>query len=98
MSSALKKQLTLLRNDFSRLRKDFHVKRIGIFGSFSNGTQTASSDVDILVEFVQPVSFFEFADLENHLNRLLKKRVDVVTKKALKPRIRESILKQAVYV
>jgi len=98
MSSALKKQLTLLRNDFTRLRNDFHVKRIGIFGSFSNGSQTASSDVDILVEFAQPVSFFEFADLESHLNRLLKKRVDVVTKKALKPRIRKSILKQAVYV
>ena len=98
MSTALRKHLKVLRNDFNRLRNDFHVKRIGVFGSFSNGSQNASSDIDILVEFDQPISFFEFADLESHLCSLLKRRVDLVTKKALKPRTKELILNQAVYV
>jgi predicted nucleotidyltransferase len=98
MSTELKKHLEILRNDFNRLRQDFHVKRIGVFGSFSNGTQKASSDIDILVEFDQPVSFFQFDDLENHLKHLLKRKIDLVTKKALKPRMKKSILNQAVYV
>ena len=75
----------------------YHVSRVGIFGSVARGSQTPSSDVDVLVEFSKPVGLFLFIDLENFLGSILEKKVDLVTEKALKPLIRDSILHDVVY-
>ncbi len=80
------------------LRRKYKVKEIGIFGSFVRGEQGKRSDVDILVEFDEPVSLFEFMDLEEYLSKLLEAKVDLVSKGALKPRIGEYILKEVVYL
>lgn len=80
------------------LREKYKVKEIGIFGSFVREEQRRGSDVDILVEFEEPPSLFEFMDLEEYLSKLLGLRVDLVTKDALKPRIGERILKEVVYL
>jgi len=80
------------------LREKFRVKDIGVFGSYVRGEQRKRSDVDILVEFEAPVGFFEFIALENHLSDLLGVKVDLVSKKALKPRIGERILKEVIRV
>jgi len=80
------------------LRQRFKVKSIGVFGSFVRGEERKASDVDILVEFVEPVGFFEFIALEDYLSGLLGVRVDLVSKKALKPRIGERVLKEVAYV
>jgi len=45
------------------LKRNFKVKEIGIFGSFVRGEQKRGSDVDILVEFEEPIGFFQFLDL-----------------------------------
>ncbi len=80
------------------MKKEYGVKRIGIFGSYVRGKQKKGSDVDILVEFGKPVSLFEFVDLERYLQVLLGKKVDLVSKKALKPHIGRNILREVVYV
>lgn len=80
------------------LRDKYFVKDIGIFGSVARGEQTAESDIDILVEFSEPVGFFAFLDLENFLSGTLGKKVDLVTKRALKPAVKNQILKDAIYV
>jgi predicted nucleotidyltransferase len=80
------------------LRRRFKVKDIGVFGSYVRGEQRKSSDVDILVEFEEPVGFFEFIALEDYLSGLLGVKVDLVSKKALKPRIGERILKEVISV
>jgi len=80
------------------LRQRFKVKSIGVFGSFVRGEERKASDVDVLVEFVEPVGFFEFIALEDYLSGLLGVRVDLVSKKALKPRIGERVLKEVAYV
>ncbi len=90
--------LEILNINVQELRKRFHVKKIGIFGSESRREATHASDVDILVEFEQPVDMFEFIDLKEYLERLLDRRVDLVTTKALKPQLRDRILKEVVYV
>ena len=79
------------------LRKKFKVKQIGVFGSFVRGEQQKASDVDVLVEFVEPVGLFEFLALEGYLSELLGVRVDLVSKKALKPHIGRRVLKEVVY-
>jgi predicted nucleotidyltransferase len=80
------------------IRKQFKVKSIGIFGSYVRGEQKERSDVDVLVEFAEPVGLFEFMDLEEYLQNIFGTKVDLVSKKALKPRIGQYILKEVVYV
>jgi predicted nucleotidyltransferase len=75
----------------------FHVSRIGYFGSFVNGEQTKNSDLDLLVEFSQPVGW-GFFTLERFLEQSLGLPVDLVTKNALKERIKETILNQVIYI
>jgi len=80
------------------LRERFKVKTIGVFGSYVRGEQTSISDVDVLVEFEKPIGLFEFMDLEFFLEDTLGVKVDLVSKKALKPRIGERILEEVVMV
>lgn len=80
------------------LRERFKVKDIGVFGSYVRGEQKRNSDVDLLVEFSEPVGLFEFMALENYLSELLGVRVDLVSKKALKPHIGERILGEVVMI
>ena len=80
------------------IRKKFKVKEIGIFGSYIKGKQKEKSDFDILVEFSEPVGLFEFMDLEEYLQTLFGVKVDLVSRKALKPHIGERILREVIYI
>jgi len=80
------------------LRKEYGLKEIGVFGSYVRGTQRAESDLDILIEFDKPVGFVKFLRLENRLSDLLGVKVEMVTKKALKPFIGKRILQEVIYV
>jgi len=89
---------TILTEHKEEIRQKYRVKEIGIFGSFVKGKQRKRSDIDILVEFDEPVTLFEFMDLEEFLGKILGTRVDLVSKGALKPRIGEYILKEVVHL
>jgi len=80
------------------LKNQYPIKELGIFGSIARGDDTEKSDVDILVEFNGPIGFFKFIGLEQDLSKLLGKKVDLVTKQALKPIIKEDVLKEVIYV
>lgn len=86
-----------LKNLLPVLSDRFSVEKIGYFGSYSRGDQTEESDIDILVEFRKPVGW-EFFDLQEFLENELKIKVDLVSSRALKEQLRESILKQVQYV
>lgn len=75
----------------------FHVSKIGYFGSFATGEQTDKSDLDLLVEFSQPIGW-EFFTLEKFLEKEFGLSIDLVTKDALKERIKKPILNQVKYV
>ena len=81
------------------LREHYQVKTIGFFGSYARGEQNPKSDIDILVEFVEgnSVDLFDFVELEDFLSEVLGVKVDLVTKKALKPLIKDQILKETIY-
>ncbi len=87
--------LTLHKREFAQKYK---VKTLGIFGSYVQELQKNTSDIDILVEFIEPVGFFEFLGLEEYLEELLGTKVDLVSKKALKPHIGKHILNETVYL
>ncbi|MBX7157991.1 MAG: nucleotidyltransferase family protein [Verrucomicrobiae bacterium] len=97
-SSALNQKLSALRRQLPQLSQKYHVKSLSIFGSYAKHTQTKASDIDILVEFNETPTLFEFIKLENQLSRLLKMKVDLVTPKALRPQIGSRILKEIIAV
>jgi uncharacterized protein len=88
----------ILEKNKDTIRDKFKVDEIGIFGSYVKDEQTDESDVDILVTFREPVDFFLFLHLEEYLKDLIGIKVDLVTKKALKPYIGEEIFKEMMYV
>lgn len=72
------------------------VKELWLFGSAAREELKAGSDIDILVDFTAPVTLFEFTRLRRYLESLLDRSVDLVTRDALKPQLREQILREAV--
>lgn len=79
------------------LKKEFAVSEIGLFGSFSDGTFSEESDIDLLVELERPIGW-KFFSLELYLEKVFNRKVDLVTKSALKEPIKNIILNQVNYV
>jgi uncharacterized protein len=79
------------------LYKDYSVKEIGLFGSFSDGTFSDESDIDLIVELERPIGW-KFFSLEIYLQKIFDRKIDLVTKNALKEQIKDSILKKVNYV
>ncbi len=84
----------VLRDYKSVLEKKYHVHTLGIFGSYIHNEQAGDSDLDILVDFSSPISLFEFIDMEEELSELLRIKVDLVSRNALKPFIGRRILSE----
>ena len=80
------------------LEKEFKVKSISVFGSYLREEQNEESDIDILVEFYDIIDLFKFVGLEYFLSDILRRKVDLVMKDTLKPRIKDRILKEAVTI
>lgn len=92
-----RKQLEkILKKNKPYLKKKFKVQEIGIFGSYARGEATKTSDIDILVNFSDKIGQ-EFVDLKEYLEEILGINVDLVTIKALKPQLRDTILSEVVY-
>ena len=79
------------------LQQEYSVREIGLFGSFADNTQKDESDIDILVELEKPIGW-KFFSLELYLEKIFNRKIDLVTKKALKEQIREGILNNVTYV
>jgi predicted nucleotidyltransferase len=86
----------LIANKASLISK-YHLKSIGVFGSFTRDDFTEDSDIDILIEYEQPLGI-EFIDLADELERILNHKVDLVSKNGVKPKYFTEIQKDLVYV
>jgi uncharacterized protein len=78
--------------------ENMRVKSLAVFGSLARDEATPESDVDILVEYEGPATFDGFMETKFYLENILGRPVDLVTKQALKPGMRSSIERVAVYV
>lgn len=88
---------SLLLANKDNLISKYHLKSIGIFGSFTREDFTDDSDIDILIDYEQPLGI-EFIDLADELERILNRKVDLVSKKGIKPKYLEEIQKDLLYV
>lgn len=87
-----------IRAHMPELEARYKVTSVGVFGSYVRGDHEETSDLDVLVDFDQPPSLFDFVRLEGYLSELLGVEVDLVMRSALKPRIGEHILRELVSV
>ncbi|MCR4284378.1 MAG: nucleotidyltransferase family protein [Parcubacteria group bacterium] len=87
-----------LDKSLSVLKEKYNVRSIGVFGSYVRNEAKAGSDLDILVTFEKPIGLLKFIELENYLSELTGIKVDLVSQKALKPRIGKQILEEVVNV
>jgi uncharacterized protein len=94
-TSEILEKLRELRHE---LKEQYHVRNIGIFGSYSRKHQTEQSDLDLVVEFDQPIGMMAFVHLKNLISDRLKIKVDLVTPDGLHPLIRDQVMHEVVYV
>lgn len=91
----------ILEKNNNYLRQTFHVREIGIFGSFVKGEEKTDndSDIDILIAFNKGYKdFFNYMRLKYYLEDILGREVDLVIKEAVKPRLKERIFREVEYV
>lgn len=86
-----------LRDNKELLQKKFPLKSIALFGSYARNEQKEESDIDVLVEFSQPVGI-EFVDLAIHLETMFNHKVDLVSRKGVKSHYLPYIEDDAIYV
>ena len=87
----------IIKQNKQELKEKFNVKSIAIFGSYVRGEQNEESDVDIRVEFSEPVGFL-FFHLANFLEKILGANVDLITPDAIKPNRQKYIMEDLTYV
>ena len=92
------KAIEILKKHEGIIRQKYGVKKIGILGSFARGEEKESSDIDILVNFEKGAKTFDnFMELKFFLEDLFGKKVDLVTFEALRPQLKEVILREVAY-
>ena len=95
---ALEEVKRIIREHQEEIRTRFRAEVIGLFGSVARGEGGSESDVDILVRFDEGASLFELVGLGDFLEEKLGCKVDIVSDRAVKPELRESIMRDLVRV
>jgi uncharacterized protein len=90
--------LRTLHENYPKLIESYGITSLGLFGSVARDEATDTSDVDVLVDFGAPPTFDQYMGLKIFLEDLLQCRVDLVTRRALKERIRPYVGKDVVRV
>ena len=88
----------ILAEHKQEIKTRFKVEEIGIFGSYVRKDQKKKSDLDVIVSFSETIDLFTFGQLENYLSDILQVKVDLVMKDSLKPRLKDRILNEGIYV
>ena len=92
------KGIEKLKSKIVKVLKENGVRRAGIFGSYARGEQKKNSDIDILIEIDNSLSLLDFIGIKLDLENELKKRVDLVEYRAIKPLMRKTVLDEEVSI
>ena len=88
----------ILKENEDVIAREFKAEIVGIFGSYARGEQKKESDVDIVVRFREGASLFDLVGLADFLEEKLGIKVDVVSERAIRPELKDHILKDLVAV
>lgn len=98
MSKSLEEIKEKLRSLQEEVKREYKAEIVGIFGSYVRGEQRKGSDVDILVVFKEGATLFDFVGLADFLEEKLGVKVDVVSERAIRIELKESILKEVIEI
>lgn len=90
--------VSFLKAQSPEMHERFGVTRLGLVGSYARDEATEQSDIDIVVELQSDNKFRSFFNLLHYLEDSLHIHVDLATEASLKPLVRNSILKDIIYV
>lgn len=90
------KIIRLINQNIEKLKQKYPIKSIALYGSYARGEQDSSSDIDLLVDFTQPIGM-EIIDLTLDLEKILNSKVDIVTYNAIKNRLFKYIKNELIY-
>jgi hypothetical protein len=82
----------------ANILREYHVNKIGLFGSYVHETQNQASDIDLVVDFSDSVTLFQYVHLADSITGFLNQKVDLVTVDGIKPFIKEKVLKEVEWV
>jgi len=88
----------IIEREKEKLLRGYKIKNIGIFGSYAKNSAKEKSDIDLIVEFEETVSLLGVIKAENYLTELLGIRVDLVPKEDIRKELKETILKEVIYI
>ena len=90
--------LQTLRAHRTEMSTRFGARQIGLFGSAARDKLGPDSDVDVLVEFDHPPTFALYCEMKDFLEGLMGRRVDLITRRGIKPRAWESVRQDLIDV
>jgi uncharacterized protein len=92
--------ISFIARNKNLFREKFYITKIGIFGSYARGEQNEASDIDLIVEFEDNTQ--NLYDLKLEIKKFFRNNlgtdIDICREKYIKPRIKEEILKETIYV
>lgn len=74
----------------------YNMKEVNLFGSYARGEATAESDIDLMVDFYQPIDLFTLAEIIQSFETALQKKVDVLIYKNITPELMWNIMEDEV--
>lgn len=89
---------TIIRQHRDILAEKYGVAVVGVFGSYVRGEQKGQSDIDLLVDILQPISLLELVGAEIYLSEVLSAKVDLVPKRDVREELRETIFAEALAI
>jgi len=96
------KSLDDIKSTIAKHKKEivlrFSINKIAIFGSWAKGIANKKSDIDILVDFDQTPDIFLLIDLEEYLQKILKRKIDLVRLSAIREEIKKKVMKEAIFL
>ncbi|TET81112.1 MAG: nucleotidyltransferase [Candidatus Heimdallarchaeota archaeon] len=98
MDKGLKTIISELKSFKVLIKERYKAEIIGVFGSYVRNEQKQSSDVDLLVRFFEGASLFDLVGLANYLEDALHINVDIVSERAIREELKETIYEEVVKI
>lgn len=97
MENHVEQILRLLRDQQLEIKQRYKAEVKGLFGSVARGEAQRESDLDLLVDFDEEADLFDYVGLSQFLEEKLKRKIDLVPRRALREEIRAKVLEEAIY-
>jgi len=93
-----KQIINILANQKKELEKKYPISELGLFGSFARGDNNEHSDIDILVDFNDRIDGFDYIKIAHELEDIFQHKIDLVSRKGIKPQYLAYVEKNLIHV